>query len=140
EVGGRRLFSQVREAGPIMDTLGMVKPVALGELAMDPPDPLPYLTAHSLIDELPASAINALITAAGPDSQLSILQFLHMGGALARRSPDAGARATLPGNISMLALGILPDESSVPAVERSLRGVEEILAPNEVGLYPNFVE
>src|SRR5436190_18410839 len=113
EVGGRRLFSQVREAGPIMDTFGMVKPVALGELATDPPDPLPYLTAHSLIDELPASAINALITAAGPDSQLSILQFLHMGGALARRSPDAGARATLPGNISMLALGILPDESSV---------------------------
>jgi FAD/FMN-containing dehydrogenase len=140
EVNGRRLFSPLREFRPMMDTFAMVHPIALAELAMDPPDPLPYLTAHQLLDELPISAIDPLIAAAGPRSRLSVLQFRHMGGALARRPPDAGARATLPGEICTFALGIVPDENAAAAVQRSLNTVEEILAPNEVGRYPNFVD
>jgi hypothetical protein len=107
---------------------------------MEPPNPLPYLTAHQLLDELPSSAIDPLVAAAGRDSQLAMLQFRHMGGALGRRPPEAGARATLPGEICMFALGIVPDETVGTVVQRRLKTVEEILAPNQVGLYPNFVE
>jgi hypothetical protein len=140
EVSGRRLFSHIRELGPVMDTFAMVHPIALADLAMDPPDPLPYLSAHQLLDELPASAIDSLAAAAGPDSQLGFVQFRHMGGALARRPSEAGARATLPGEICMFALGIAPDENAAAGLQRSLTIVEEIVAPNQVGLYPNFVE
>jgi FAD/FMN-containing dehydrogenase len=40
----------------------------------------------------------------------------------------------------MFALGIVPDETVGTVVQRRLKTVEEILAPNQVGLYPNFVE
>jgi hypothetical protein len=118
----------------------MVHPIALAELAMDPPVPLPYLTAHQLLDELPGSAIDSLVEAAGQASQLGMLQFRHMGGALARRPRGAGVRATLPGEVCMFALGIVPDETAAAVVQQSLKSVEEILEPNQVGLYPNFVE
>jgi hypothetical protein len=140
EVTGRSLFSQLRGLGPVMDTFAMVHPIALAELAMDPPVPLPYLTAHQLLDELPSSAIDSLVAAAGPGSQLGMVQFRHMGGALARRPPEAGVRATLPGEICMFALGVVPDENAAAVVQHALRSVEAILAPNQVGLYPNFVE
>jgi hypothetical protein len=140
EVTGRSLFSPVRGLGPMMDTFAMFQPIALAELAMDPPEPLPYLTAHQVLDELPGSAIDSLVAAAGAESQLGMLQFRHMGGALARRAPEAGARAMLPGEICMFALGIVPDENVAAVVQHALNTVEEILAPNQVGRYPNFVE
>jgi FAD/FMN-containing dehydrogenase len=40
----------------------------------------------------------------------------------------------------MFALGIVPDENAAAVVRRALKTVEEILAPNQVGLYPNFVD
>ena len=53
--------------------------------------------AHALVDELPAVAIDEIARIAGPGSALTMLQLRHMGGALARHAPGAGARATLPG-------------------------------------------
>jgi hypothetical protein len=107
---------------------------------MDPPHALPYVTAHQLLKELPGSAIDSLVAAAGPDSQLGMLQLRHVGAALARRPPDAGARATVPGEICMFALGIVPDEDAVAVVQRSLKSVVDILAPSQVGVFPSFVE
>jgi FAD/FMN-containing dehydrogenase len=137
---GRRLFSRFRDLGPMMDTFATVHPIALAELAMDPPAPLPYLTGHQLLDDLPGSAIDSLVAEAGLGSGLGMLQFRHMGGALARQPGQAGARATLPGEICMFALGIVPDENAAAVVQRSLESIDEILDPNQVGLYPNFVE
>jgi len=144
EEDGRALLAPVRELGPAMDTFAVVPPVALADMAMDPPDPLPFLTGHQLLDDLPAEGVDALLAAAGPGSDsgtsLIMVQLRHMGGALARRSPGAGARATLPGDVCMFAAGLVPDESSAAAVERSLRGVEDALRPYRAGEYPNFVE
>jgi hypothetical protein len=63
-----------------------------------------------------------------------------MGGALAREAPGAGARATLPGEVCMLALGVVPDEPSDAAVRDALADVEAAVLPHRVGEYPNFVE
>ena len=142
EADGRALLRPLRELGPEMDTFAMAPPIALGDLAMDPPDPLPYLLAHHLLDDTSTAAIDDLLEAAGPrsGSPLNMVQLRHMGGALARKAPGAGARATLPGSISLLSLGVTPDEAAVTAVEASLETVQDALRPWRVGDYPNFVE
>jgi hypothetical protein len=63
-----------------------------------------------------------------------------MGGALARRAPGAGARATLPGTISLLALGVVEDDASAAAVAAAIAQVREALGEHRAGDYPNFVE
>jgi FAD/FMN-containing dehydrogenase len=142
EADGRELMRPVRELGPAMDTFGMVPPIALADMAMDPPDPLPFLSAHQLVGDLPAQAVDDLVAAAGPasGSPLAMVQLRHMGGALARTEPGAGARATLPGTVSLFALGLVEDEASAVAVEESLEAVDGALRRQRVGDYPNFVE
>jgi hypothetical protein len=139
---GRELLRSVRELGPLMDTFAMVPPEALGDMAMDPPDPLPYATAHQLLEELPPAGVDALIDAAGPGSGSSVLmlQLRHMGGALGRTAPGAGARAMLPGEVCMFALGLVEDEKSARALDISLRAVEDAVIDYRAGDYPNFVE
>ena len=142
EADGRDLLRPVRDLGPAMDTFAMVPPIALGDLAMDPREPLPYQLGHDLLGELPASAIDDLMAVAGPgsDAPIVLLQLRHMGGALARTEPEAGARATLPGEISMIALGVVEDEAGAVAVDEAIAKVRSALAPHRVGDYPNFVE
>jgi hypothetical protein len=140
EADGRELLAPLRDLGPGMDTFAMQAPVGLSELAMDPRDPLPYRFEHSLIDELPGAAIDDIARVAGPGTALAMVQFRHMGGALARRTPGAGARATLPGEIVVMGLGVVPEPAAEPAVAEQLRAVLAAVAPHRAGDYPNFVE
>ena len=140
EADGRELLAPLRALGPGMDTFAMQAPVGLSELAMDPRDPLPYRMRHALIDELPGAAIDDIAGIAGPGTSLAMVQFRHIGGALARRTPGAGARATLPGEIVAFALGVVPEPAAEPAVEAQIDGVIGAVAPYAVGDYPNFVE
>jgi hypothetical protein len=140
----RALLAPVLGLGPAMDTGAMVPPVGLSELAMDPHDPLPFDLGHSLLAGLPPSAVDDVLAVAGPGSAsgtlLTGLQFRHMGGALSRAPKGAGARATLPGEVLMVCLGVTPDVATAAAVRRVIDGVESALAPLRVGDYPNFVE
>ncbi|MEO3856696.1 FAD-binding oxidoreductase [Acrocarpospora sp. B8E8] len=140
EADGRELLRPLRRLGPEMDTFAIQPPVGLSELAMDPPDPLPYRTTTALIDEMPSAAIENVARIAGPGSHLTMVQFRHMGGALARHEPGAGARATLPGHIAMFGLGVVPEAAAEPAVLAELDILSAAFAPHRVGDYPNFVE
>jgi len=88
---GASLLRPLRELGPVRDSFAMVPPVVLGDLAMDPLDPVPFHLTHQLVEELPAEAIDELMAKVGPDSgrgpTVTILQMRHMGGALARETP-----------------------------------------------------
>jgi FAD/FMN-containing dehydrogenase len=141
---GASLLRPLRELGAERDTFATVPPVVLGDLAMDPLDPVPFQSTSALLDELPAEGINALLAAAGPESgrgpTLTMLQLRQMGGALARRAPGSGARATLPGDISLFALGAVFDEPMGEAVDAALRDVDAAVRPYRAGYYPNFVE
>ena len=142
EADGHELLRPIRALGPAMATFATVPPIELGELAMDPPDPLPLASTHHLLDDVPAQGIDDLVAAAGPDSgsPLAMVQLRHLGGALSRVAPGAGARATLPGSIAMFSLGIVPDAATASLVEGYLHRVSEALRPYRVGDYPNFVE
>jgi FAD/FMN-containing dehydrogenase len=141
---GASLLRPLRQLGPEHDTFAGVPPVVLGDLAMDPLDPVPFQSTSALLDELPSEAIDALLAVAGPKSgrgpTVSMLQLRQMGGALARATPGAGARATLPGDISMFALGAIFDEPMGEAVHSALADVDGALQSYRAGYYPNFVE
>jgi FAD/FMN-containing dehydrogenase len=138
---GRALLRPVRDLAPAMDTLAVVPPAALGDMAMDPPDPLPFVTTTALLSDLPSAGVDDLVSAAGPGSgsPLAMVELRHMGGALARRSPGAGARATLPGSLAMLSLGVAADETSAATARTYLDSVERAVLPYRTGDYPNFV-
>jgi hypothetical protein len=144
EAEGAALLRPLRELGPARDTFATVPPVVLGDLAMDPLDPVPAHMTHQLLDGLPGPAIDELMAKVGPGSgrgeTLTILQFRHMGGALAREAPGAGARATLPGEICAMALGVVFDEAADAAVRDALADFESAVRPHRAGDYPNFVE
>ncbi len=123
EDDGRELIAPLRDLGPQMDTFAMVPPAGLAELHMDPVDPIPYRTAHSLVGELPAKAIDDLVAVTGPGSGSPLLtvELRHGGGALARAEAGHGALATLPGSYAMLAVGAVMEPEMAPAVESPAR-------------------
>ena len=120
EEEGRALMAPMRDLGPLMDTFAMVPPAELGDLAMDPREPLPFLSGHDLLDDVPAAGIDALVDVIGPgsDAAITMVQIRHLGGALARRTPGAGARATLPGELCVFSLGVAPDADAACARSR----------------------
>lgn len=142
ETDGQELLRPVRELGPAMDTFAPGPPGVLGSLAIeDWLEPLPFLSTHQLLGEFPASAIDDLVAAgAQPGSPLGLLQLRHLGGALARKAPGAGARAALPGEVQMFALGVAGDDATAAAVRTTLEAVDQALRPYHAGYYPNFVE
>jgi hypothetical protein len=140
---GRELLRPLHALGPSTDTFAMVPPIELGPLAMeDPAEPIPFQTAHDLLDRLSPDAIDALLAAAGPGAEAppTMVQLRHMGGAMARRTPGAGARATLPGTVSLFSLTMVEDAADVPAIRDRLDAVHAATADHQVGRYANFVE
>jgi hypothetical protein len=69
-----------------------------------------------------------------------MVQLRHLGGALARVSPGAGARATLPGEVCLFALGVTPDAQASGPVRASLAALDHAVSPYRAGDYPNFIE
>src|SRR3954454_22358451 len=137
---GAALLRPLRDLGPVRDTIATVRPVVLGDLAMDPLDPVPFESTSALLDELPAAGIYALLAAVGPESgrgpTISLLQLRQMGGALATAAPGAGARATLPGDVSLFALGAVFDDDAAIAVDEALADVDGAMRRYRAGHYP----
>jgi len=144
EADGAELLRPLVELGPEMNTFAMVEPAALGYLAMDPDAPLPYASASRMISDVSSVGIDALLAAAGPGSgsQLANVELRSLGGALARRAPGAGARATLNGDYVMFAVGgVFGGPEAEAEVLRQARGVSDALAPWDSGTrYLNFEE
>ena len=141
EAEGRDLLAPLAELGPGMDTWGQVPTAALTELHMDPPDPVPVLTDHMLVD-LSAEAFDRLMAATGPgvDTPLGMVELRHTGGALGRSEPEHGALDHLPGSYLAFAGGMVVDAESAAAVGGALEGWRASLAPYRAGEYLNFVE
>lgn len=139
---GAALLQPIRELAPVMDTFATVPPSVLADMAMDPPAPLPYLSTTALVDGITPQALDDILDAIGPDSgsPLPLVQIRQLGGQLGRRTPGAGARATVPGSYSVLALGVVADESDKGFVTSYLARLDQALQPYRVGEYANFVE
>jgi FAD/FMN-containing dehydrogenase len=142
EAAGGAFLEPLRALGPQMDTFAMVPPAALSYLAMDPEDPLPYTSSGQLMSELPAEAADTVIEigGAGSGSPLAMIEFRHIGGALARSAPHHGANAALNGEYVLFALGGILAPEDAPVMDEAVRRVSAAMEPWRSGWYLNFVE
>jgi len=143
EADGAELIRPLAELGPEMNTFGMVPPNALGYLAMDPDAPMPYAGSSRVISDVSAAGIDALLETAGPGSgsTLASVELRSLGGALGRRTPGHGARATLPGDYLMFAVGGVFSPEQHAEVLGQAEAVSHGLAPWDSGTrYLNFEE
>jgi FAD/FMN-containing dehydrogenase len=143
EAHGVELTQPLRDLGPSMDTFAMVPPKALTWLHMDPEDPVPYASGTIMTGDLPSSAIDGVVEAAGAGSGSVLVstEVRHIGGALARSAPHHGARDKLDGSYLMFALGAVMEPGDVEVIEADADRVVRALAPYASGSeYLNFVE
>jgi FAD/FMN-containing dehydrogenase len=139
---GAELMQALRDLEPEIDTFDMVAPVALSRLHNDPEEPMPALTDHRLLSELPADAVDAFLAAAGPesDSALLLAEIRHLGGALGVAVPGNGALAKLDAGYLLFGAGLAIPEL-VPALQATLPAFKAALAPWDAGrAYLNFEE
>jgi FAD/FMN-containing dehydrogenase len=143
EADGAELIRPLTELGAEMNTFAMVEPSALGYLAMDPEDPMPYVGSSRMVSDVSAAGIDAFIGAAGPGSgsQLANVELRSLGGALARRTPGHGARARLDGDYLLFAVGGVFSPEAYGEVHAQANGVAEAMSPWDSGTrYLNFEE
>jgi FAD/FMN-containing dehydrogenase len=143
EADGADLIRPLAELGPEMNTFAMAPPNSLGWLAMDPEEPMPYAGSSRMLSDVSAAGIDAFVDTAGPGSgsQLANVELRSLGGALARKAPGHGARATLDGDYLLFAVGGVFTPEAYGEVLGQAERVSEALTPWDSGTrYLNFEE
>jgi FAD/FMN-containing dehydrogenase len=140
---GAELTGPLRRLGPERDTFAMIPAPALGQLNLDPAQPVPARGDGAFLADFPAAAIDALVTAAGPDADtlLATVEIRHLGGALALPAPGGGAQPSIDANYLLFAAGATPTPDLDTAVRAQAQTVKDALAPWHAGYdYYNFEE
>jgi FAD/FMN-containing dehydrogenase len=151
---GEALIAPLRELGAggaggvpgsatIMDTFAQIPAEGLSRIHMDPEHPVPALSHHGVLRELPDAAIDAFVAAAGPEagSPLLLAELRHAGGALARAPENAGALAKLDAAYVMLGVGVPMTPELGARIDGHLDRLDEALRPwSSEGGYFNFAE
>jgi FAD/FMN-containing dehydrogenase len=139
EAEAARVLEPIRALGPAMDTVVATDVAAMTELAMDPPNPVPALSAHVMFDELTPATVDAIVAEVTKAKTLVVAYLTLGGGAQARRTAD-GAVTALDAEYMFFAAALaLPH--LVEAAEAETAAIEAALAPYASGgAYLNFAE
>jgi FAD/FMN-containing dehydrogenase len=139
---GADLIAPLRALGPDRDTFAMIPAAALGDLNMDPGQPVATRGDATLVADLPGAAIDALAAVAGPDAgtALASVEVRHLGGALARPAAGGGAQPSLEASYMIFAAGFATPDAAAAVAEQA-QAVKDALAPWHAGYdYYNFRE
>ena len=142
-LAGAELIGPLRGLGPERDTFAMIPVPALGQLHMDPEQPVAGVSDGAFLADAPAGGIDTLLALAGPgvDSPLLMVELRHLGGALAREDPSGGAQAKIDAKYVMFAGGMTPTPDLDHAVRAHVRAIKDGLAPWRADHdYYNFAE
>jgi hypothetical protein len=142
-VDGGRLIEPLRQLGPEMDTFATIPVPALSHLHMDPEHPVPGIGGGSVLADLPAAAIDAMVELVGPGSGSPLLsvEIRHLGGALDRAPAGHGALATMPGSHVVFGVGLPTDAAAAASIRDRVGALRDTFAPWEAERsYLNFVE
>ena len=126
-----------------MDTLATIPVEGLGELHMDPPQPVPFAGDGMLLSELPAEAVDALvgIVGAGSGSPLLSVEVRQLGGALAIASASSGAVSSIDARFAVYSVGMAMDAEMKSGVQAHAARVQDALAAWGAGRsFMNFTE
>src|SRR5262245_29414800 len=137
------MVQALRELGPEIDTFEMVPPAALSRLHNDPEEPMPALTEHRLLADLPAEAVEAFLAVAGPDSgsRLMMAELRHLGGALREVRPGHGALASLEAGYLFFGGGVAATPEMAAGLKAALPPFKAAMAEWDAGRgYLNFEE
>ena len=128
---GAARLAALRALEPELDTFVRMPAAALSRLHMDPEGPTPSVGGSLVLSGLGDDVVDAFLAAVGPAAQTSLLacEIRHLGGALARRPPGAGALDHLPfGYVAFfVAIAPTPEVSAVGLAD--VARVLEALAP-----------
>jgi hypothetical protein len=142
EASGREQLAPLRELDPEMDTFAMIAPTGLAALHMDPPEPVPGAGDGILLDDVPAAAVDAIVSTAGPDTDSPLLsvEVRHLGGAAGRAAPGHGALAAIDARYALYAVGMAPMPEAKQAVLQRIDQLQAALEPWDGGRFLNFTE
>ena len=140
---GAELVAPLRELGePVMDLFATMPAAQLVTIHMDPEQPVPGLTNHALMRELPEEAVDAFVDAAGPESgsPLLLAELRQAGAALAPVS-DSAALPGLDAGFVLNAVGVAMEPGQAAAINTHLDAVCDAVAPWATGgRYLNFAD
>ena len=140
EADGVELFRPLRALEPELDTFTMMPPSDLSLVNMDPEEPLPYDGDGILLDAVSEEVIERLVDAF-VGSPLLHVEIRHLGGALAKSSPDHGVLDAIEQPFVLFTFGLAPDAGVLAAVQDNAQRVLAAVAPWDSGRrYLNFAE
>ncbi|WP_031478156.1 FAD-binding oxidoreductase [Streptomyces bicolor] len=135
---GERLLAPIRAAAPVaVDTVEEMPYAALDRIHIEPQDPLPARESCTLMRDLPPDAVRTFLSQAGPevpDYPLLIVEFRHMGGALARPAREEDAICARDANYLLEAVGVLAAPPMAAAIEEATTALHAAMAPYGTGL------
>jgi FAD/FMN-containing dehydrogenase len=130
---GEELVRPMREVAPaIIDYVGMMPYTEIDRVHNDPPDPLPFDYAASVVSDLSGEVVDALLAEAGPgvDTPLLMVEIRHLGGAMENAANDAvGLR--MSGYLVMTLAAVFPEIAA--AIPSAIARAHEALAPFATG-------
>ena len=138
ETEGAELLAPMLESGEVLVHGVAAMPYANADaIHQDPTEPMPVWEKGTLLADLPADAVDTLLTAAGPDSgaPLAMVELRLMGGALGRQPRVPNAVSGREGAFTLFVLGVLVPEIAdvVPVVGL---GVIDAMRPWATGTAP----
>jgi len=143
QVATDEALTSLRKLGPLMDTVQPSSAVELAAIHMDPPAPVPATGDGFLLTDLPADALDAFVSVAGPEADFPVLgtEIRHLGGAFAPNPAKGGAVTGFAAGYAVFTASLTPDEASVTSANFLLNRLRDALrdwtAPTS---YLNFAE
>lgn len=122
------VLEPLRALAPEMDTFARIPAAGLIAVHMDPPEPTPAVTAHSVLAELPGEAVDAFL-AAGATPGVFFAELRHLGGAIARRPEHAGAVGSVAGAYVAHTAAMVPVAEAMPGADAAVRAGLALLDP-----------
>lgn len=137
------LLAPLRALAPEMDTFGRIPTPALLDVHMDPPEPVPAVSDHSVLGELTAEAIEAFLAQVGPGTRTGLLfaELRHLGGAFSRPSPNGGAISHVPGAYALFCIAMAPVPEAAAAGRAAAGAAVRAMALwSQASRVPTFTE
>jgi hypothetical protein len=140
---GAQLIRRLRDLHAEIDTFATIRAPALARLNMDPEAPTPGVGDGAFLSALPAEAIDTILALVGPGARTSLghVEIRHLGGALGREAPGAGAQPKIDAQYAIFAAAVTPTPELGAEARAQAQALKAALAPWHAGYdYYNFVE